>query len=91
MLRPHWAVWAMPIVMLLIALAPLPYAYYMVLRVVVCAAAAFLTVIDYERAGRVSGWALALFGLAILFNPIVRVHLTREIWMAANLLSAALP
>ena len=73
----HAAVWLLPSVLLFLALFPLPYGFYVLLRFVVCGAAALLTYHEYRMCGRVSGWALALATVALMFNPIVPVHLTR--------------
>lgn len=60
------------------ALGRHPYAYYIALRWAVCSVAAFSAV----RAAGVGkpAWAWALATVAIAFNPIMPVHLTREIW-----------
>jgi len=73
-------VWAIPAAMLIIALAPLPYGYYTLLRIVVCGAAAFLAWQTYTLEGQITGWVVLLGLIAALFNPIFPVHLTRDIW-----------
>ena len=58
---PH-AVWFVPTVMLVIALAPLPYGYYTLLRLVVCVCAGLLAYTAYRDAGSsVTAWAI-VFG-----------------------------
>lgn len=79
---------AAPAVMCLLALLPLPYGYYTLLRIVVCGAGAFGAYKAFEKP-ETQVWAFALGGLAILFNPIIPIHLTREIWAPIDIAAAA--
>ena len=73
--------------MLLGALGRWPYVYYQLLRWIVCGIAAFLAYRSYSW-GR--HWGLCLFGiLAILFNPLVPFHLSRESWRVLDMIAAA--
>jgi len=83
-------VWAIPAVMLVVASAPLPYSYYTLLRIVVCGTAAYLAWKQYEQDGRIAAWTAVLGVLAALFNPLIPVYLSREIWFFIDLGSAAL-
>ena len=75
-------------VMLLIAVAELPYGYYQVLRWATCGIAVFIAFQAY-KVGKT--WIIWLFGLiAVLFNPIFPIHLTKEIWRPIDLASAAI-
>jgi hypothetical protein len=71
-------VWLAPAAMLLIALAPLPYGYFMLLRLVVCGAAIWLA---YTLlAGRKwTGPRWVFVAIALLYNPVFRVHFEREL------------
>lgn len=84
------AVWLVPAVALLIALAPLPYGYYTLMRIVVCGAAAFIAYSVYQRQGKVSVWVLVMGGMVLLFNPLIPIHLSREIWAPIDVISALL-
>jgi hypothetical protein len=64
--------------MLLIALAPLPYGYYTILRIVVCGSSAYISWTTADT--KITGWTVAFAAVALLFNPIVPVYLDREIW-----------
>jgi FtsH-binding integral membrane protein len=64
--------------MLLIGAAPLPYGYYTLLRIVACGVFAFSAFISYERKHNLLPWVFGL--LALLFNPIITVHLPKEVW-----------
>ncbi len=74
------AIWLAPATMLLIALAPLPYGYYTLLRFAVCAAAAFLAWKHYAAASRIGAWSVGLGLMAVLFNPLIPIHLNRSAW-----------
>ena len=82
--RHHWILWAGPVVMLVAALLPWPYGYYNFLRFCVCGAAAFLAYQQWTHDDAASKWVVVLVGIALLYNPLVPVHLTREIWIVLN-------
>ena len=72
--------------MLLWALYPdNPYGYYVLLRWVCCgifAYLAFCTAVQKKK-----GW-LWMFGImAIVYNPIIPIHLTRDIWQVLNIVT----
>ena len=78
--------WLLPAGMLLLALAPLPYGYYTLLRLVVTGCAGFISYQSYEKKSK--AW-LAIFGfIALLFNPIIPVHLDRETWAIIDMICA---
>lgn len=65
-------------VMLFLGVATLPYGYYTLLRLVVCGVAAFAAFITYERKNKILPWVFGF--LALLFNPIVKIHLPKGVW-----------
>lgn len=70
--------------MLLWALVPAnPYGYYILLRIVICGIFVYLAVRAFDL--RKFGWVWALAITAAIYNPIIRVHLTREIWSVVNI------
>lgn len=71
---------------MLFALLPMPYGYYQVMRWVVCGAMIFLAV-DSGKAG--SAWVYVWGILAGIYNPVVPVHSTREIWGIVNVVTIA--
>ena len=80
---------AIGIVMLLWALVPTnPYGYYILLRIVICGVCAWLAYRAWtvERIGW--GWALAI--TAVIYNPVFRVHATRELWSVVNVATIVL-
>ncbi len=85
LLQKYWFVFVAAL-FLIGALGDWPYAYYQLLRWVVCGVGAYTAFIAYES-GR-TGWA-GLFGLiAVLFNPIVPFYMQRETWQVLDLLAA---
>lgn len=74
--------------MLLGALAPWPYGYYQLLRFVVCGVAVYLVYTAYNWQKM---WAVWLFGfIAVLFNPLIPIHLSRELWPPIDIICALL-
>ena len=85
----HWILWVGPIVMLVAALLPWPYGYYNFLRFCVCGAAAFLAYQQWTHNDAASKWFVVLAAIAVLYNPLVPIHLTRNIWSVLNVATAA--
>ncbi len=66
------------IILLLGALGSHPYAYYTLLRVVVCGITAYGAY--YSIILKEIGWAWTYGVIAFLFNPIIPVYLNMSIW-----------
>lgn len=65
--------------MCLVAMLPgMPYGYFMLLRWVVCCALIVCAVQLHEK--RAEPWKWACVALAVLFNPLIKIHLGREVW-----------
>lgn len=86
----HSAFWLVPAAALLLALLPLPYGFYTFLRLAVCGAAALLAYREWAAGGTVTVWMVVLGALALLFNPLVPVHLSREAWAPIDVGAALL-
>lgn len=76
------------IFVLVVGVAPLPYGYYTLLRIVATGVFAWAALISFERDEKVLPWVFA-FGV-ILFNPLFPIYLSKEIWMVIDLGAAAL-
>lgn len=76
------------IVMLLVAIADLPYGYYTLLRCVVTASAIFLVWTAYES--KRTFWLFLMGIVAILFNPLIPIHLDKETWVIIDFIVAIL-
>ena len=77
------------IALVLIALFPLPYGYYIFLRIAMFISMGILAYYQWTQKQSIDIWVAILVGFAILYNPIIPVHLTREIWSVLNILTAA--
>lgn len=69
--------------MLFWALADHPYAYFTLLRFVVCAVTAYCAVLANSQKNEQWTWVFSV--VAVLFNPIIPVHLNRDIWIVIDL------
>lgn len=72
----------------IIAVFPMQYGYYQIMRIVVTGAAVFGAYHAYHANN--TGWVWILGGIAVLFNPIIPIHLSRESWFLPDLVAGAL-
>jgi hypothetical protein len=86
--RPHLVPCLIAAAVLLGALGGWPYGYYTLLRWVTCAAAVFVAVAVYDW--KRTAWVWVFGFVAVLFNPLVPVHLSREIWQPIDVVTAVL-
>jgi hypothetical protein len=63
----------------------LPYGFFTLLRFIVCAVGVYLAYKTYES-DRESLWVWVFGGIAVLFNPIIPIHLQREIWVIIDVI-----
>ena len=65
-----------------------PYGYYILLRWVCCAVFIYLAIHawDLDKKGLV--WVFGI--IAAVYNPIIRIHSTREMWSVVNLITIVL-
>lgn len=84
-----WIPQVIAIALLLWALYPEnPYGYYVFLRIVCFIVFGMLALIAFDRTHQAWVW---VFGLtAIVYNPFIRIHLTREIWTWINVATIVL-
>ena len=86
--RPHLIPALIAALLLLAALADWPYGYYQLLRLVVCGTGAYVAWVLYHSK---YPWATWLFVfIAILFNPLAPIHLSRATWQPVDLACAML-
>jgi hypothetical protein len=74
-------------VMLVVGALPMPYGYYTLLRIVACGLFGFLAYDIYIRGGKVLPWVFGF--MAVLFNPLIKIHLPKEVWIFIDVVSAA--
>ena len=71
------------IVALLLGIPPIwPYGYYVLLRLVVCAASIYAI---YVRRDSKSEYVVALVSITLLFNPVIPVYLNKLLWVPIDL------
>jgi len=86
--RPHLIPATVAALILFGALGHWPYGYYQLLRFVVCGVSIYIAFIAY-RWQKI--WAVWLFGfIAVLFNPLIPIHLPREVWQLIDVTCAFL-
>jgi hypothetical protein len=66
-------------VLLAAAVLPLPYGYYQLLRLVGTGVFAWGAFVAFQRGS--AGYAFGFAVLALLFNPVVPVYLSKAAWM----------
>src|SRR6266404_2883467 len=77
---PH-LVWFVPAILLIVAAtSDLPGGYYTFTRIVTCGIAASIAFTGF-RDRPVSRWSIPLALVAVLFNPLIPIHLDRETWV----------
>ncbi len=84
---PAW-VFLLPAIMSLLALADLPYGYYQLLRIVVTGSAAWIAYAYNNR--RIMIGAIVFVGIAVIFNPIAKIHMERNVHAVFNLITFAI-
>ncbi len=78
--------WLIPAVMLVIAILPLPYSYYKLLRWIIFSTALCGTI--YKEFS--FNWRMISGFVCTLFNPLFPIHLTKEIWIPIDIIVSIL-
>lgn len=90
-MRKIWMPQTIACVMLLWALNPHnPYGYYILLRWVCCGVFAYCAFQVLALGDEKQGWAWVFGITALIYNPILRVHLNRELWQILNIVTAVI-
>lgn len=71
------------VILLIIATLPLLYGYYTLLRIIVTAVFTWAAYITYERHHKILPWLL--MAIAILFNPLIKIYLSKSIWIIVDI------
>ena|SRR2546426_3130826 len=73
--------------LLLIAVPPIwPYGFYILLRFFICGVSVYGAIQAHERG--LNRWVWTLSVMAVLFNPLIRIHLTKDVWALIDLVAA---
>jgi hypothetical protein len=78
-------VWTIPVVLLIVASSRMPYGYYTFTRIVTCGMAISVAALGLQERFLVKSWSLAFLTIAVLFNPLVPIHLHRTTWFFLDL------
>jgi hypothetical protein len=71
--------------LLFVAVLPLPYAYYEILRVAVCLGVLYMLVKEWPLLeGQTKGVFIVI---AVLFNPFSPIYLSKIIWMIIDIVA----
>ncbi len=77
------------IALLIFALYPEnPYGYYILLRLIVCASFAYIAIKTFSKIK--NGWTWVFGITAGVYNPVIKMHLGREIWSIVNIITVIL-
>lgn len=74
--------WLIVVAMAIALIPAMPYGYYPVMRWVVCGACAWTALDAYRKTWEPWAWGWAV--LAGIYNPLVSIQSTREIWSLVN-------
>ena len=80
-----WVI-ALPIAMMVVAYFDMPYGYYQFLRLVITVIAVWCLLKIYD--GSLGIVTFALIAVAIIYNPIAVIHMTREAHQYVNVFTA---
>src|SRR5208282_1045481 len=81
-------VWIVPTILLMIATLKLPDGYYTFTKIVTCGVAAILSFAG-SQGNPISQWSVLLALVAVLFNPVIPIHLSRPTWVFLDFGTAA--
>ena len=83
-----FALWTCVAMLLLALLSGWPYGYYTLLRWVVCLTTGYLAYEGYKQGRRKS--PVLLGAIALLFNPIAPIHMSKSDWAVVDLVVAVI-
>lgn len=74
-----------PSFLLLLAIAPLPYGYYYILKFAVCIALIMEMVEIMDKKADDSNTLIIMGALVVLYNPLIAIPLGKIIWTIVNI------
>jgi len=77
--------WAIPVALLIVASSRMPYGYYTFTRIVTCGMAISVAILGLRERFLIKSWSLPFMAIAVLFNPLVPIHLHRTTWFFLDL------
>ena len=70
------------VVLLVVAAFPVPYGYYSLLKIMACGVFIWAAIISHSKGGSYLPWIFVV--LIVLFNPIIPVYLSKELWIPVD-------
>jgi hypothetical protein len=83
------ALWIAPVIVLALAVFPLPYGYNTFTRIVTCVACIALAYTTYRPRPGARIWTTFFVLIAIVFNPLIPIYLKKQTWMYIDGATAA--
>ena len=78
-----------PAILLFLApLMELPYGFYTFLRIIILISSAYMIFVVYMYKKKIDLIAMLFIIILILYNPIIPIHLNREIWTPINFMTS---
>lgn len=74
--------------LLILACMKLPYGYYSFLRIVLFIFFLIAANDSYRKSSKYLPWIFSL--IAILYNPVLKIHFVREVWQYINVFTAVI-
>jgi hypothetical protein len=81
-----WAGLASIVLLMVAVFGRWPYSFYVLMRFVACGSAAYLAVCAHRDKSHFWTWMMA--AVALLFNPLVPVHMSRHDWQRLDVVGA---
>ena len=76
-------------ILLIVAICPIEeYAYYILLRWIVCITAIYIAYLSYEAEKEYWTWVMGI--IALIFNPLIPFHLGKDIWVVVDFIAAGI-
>jgi hypothetical protein len=80
-----------PAALLIIApLVSFPYGFYTLLRLLISITSGFIIYYSYKGSKGINEISIIFSIILILYNPVIPVFLTREIWMPINFITSGI-
>ena len=89
-IRHSSLLWMGTAALLLAAVFPWPYGYYVLLRLTVTLVSGWVAFQCWKQDKSISGWVAAFGAVALLYNPVLPIFLTKALWVPINIATAAL-
>lgn len=86
----RFPIFYLPMIMLFLAVLPLPYGYYNLLKITVCSTFGYQLFYSYSKTKRITSQDIPLIIAIFIYNPIMPIHLGRPIWTFINLITIAI-